>query len=71
VLFLVVVLGERRARGHFRNDEAGAERRRLPAERRVGYARHRRQQHRIRQFDATDRKALHARVSQMEVVQAR
>jgi hypothetical protein len=63
VLFLVFVLGERRARGHFRNDEAGAERRRLPAERRVGYAGHRRQQHRIRQFDGTDRKTLHARLS--------
>jgi hypothetical protein len=51
MLVPVFVLGERGARRHFRNDEAGAKRSRLPAKRRIGNARHRCQQHRVRQFD--------------------
>ncbi len=46
------------ARGHFGDDQAGAERRDQAAERGIGHARHRRKNDRVRHHDIADGQRL-------------
>ena len=57
----VAVLDQVLARHHLRGDERGAQKMRLAAERQVGYARHRRQQHVAGQRVPTDADGRHCR----------
>ena len=51
---IAAAFDQRVARGHLRDDEAGAELRHQPAERRIGDARHRRQHHAVPHRNVAD-----------------